>query len=315
MLYNPDVQISTHKAFAESMVRLGAKFRNSIILCANTSNVFGMQLFEKTFPERFINFGNGLSTMVGSAPGFIVRGKIPFLCAYAGNITGHCFEQIRNFIAFPHHNVKIIGLNGGIFNGEEGAIWQPLEDVALMRSLPHMKVICPADAIETKRAIEMMMLDYGSTYLRLSYLPLPDLYSQDHHFEFGKGSIYKQGSDVCIFSYGPTLHTSLEAAQILEREGISTMVINMASIKPLDVSLVAECARQIPHIVSVEDHQTVGGLGSAIAEVLTDKYPATLLRIGMEGFGESGKVDDLYKKYRLNGQGIAERVLQSLREK
>lgn len=178
-----------------------------------------------------------------------------------------------------------------------------------------MKVLCPADTVETKKALEMMLLDYGPTYLRLFHFPLPDLYDDEHKFVFGKGSIYKYGSDVCLIAVGTGVHTALEAATILEREGIATMVVNMASVKPLDEDLVIECAKQVQHLFTVEDHNVIGGLGSAVAEVLSARYPCKLTRLGMESFGESGKVDDLYRKYRLDGAGIAEQVMEFVRSK
>ena len=312
MIYNPDVQSSTQKAFFETMLKWGNKFKNTYILHNNMGSTLGLQDFTKAYPERIFNFGNSISTMISAGCGMTIRGKIPVICSLSDALTGKNWHAIRNLVCYPNLNVKFIASHGGILSGADGAGVQALEDVSIMRTLPNMKVICPADANETKKVLEMIMLDYGPTYVRLSHLPFPELYDEDHHFEFGKGSIYKSGSDVCIFSYGITLHTSLDAAQILEREGISTMVVNMASIKPLDEGLIVECAHQIPHLVTVEDHLISGGLGSAVAEVLSEKYPAKLLRLGMKTFGESGNVDDLYKKYRLDGIGIAEQIMEKI---
>jgi transketolase len=311
MQYNPVVQHSTQRAFVDAMVRHSGRFRNVIMLGSNVTVSAGLQNFEKAYPGRFFNFGDAVENMFGAATGFTVRGKIPFVCSYGIAASGKSWDQVRNFICASNLNVKIIGIDSGLLRGEEGTFHQALEDIAIMRALPNMKVVCPADGNETKKVVEAMIMDYGPTYLRLVNQPLPDLYDEEgHRFVFGKGSIYKQGGDVCIFALGIGVHMALEAANLLEREGVSTMVINMASVKPLDADLIVECAKQIPNLVTVEDHNIIGGLGSAVSEVLTDRYPAKLLRIGMEGFGESGKVDDLFKKYRLDGAGIAEQVTE-----
>lgn len=312
MLYNPDVQSSTQKAFFETLLKWGGKFKNTCILHSNMGSTLGLQNFTKAYPDRIFNFGNNLNTLISAACGMTIRGKIPLVCSVSDALTGRNWQAIRSLVCYPNLNIKFIASHGGILSGPDGAGIQALEDISIMRPLPNMKVVCPADANETKKVGEMIMLDYGPTYVRLSHLPFPELYDNDHAFEFGKANIYKGGSDVCIFSYGTTLHTSLEAAQILEREGISTMVVNVASIKPLDEGLVVECAHQIPHLVTVEDHLINGGLGSAVAEVLSEKYPAKLLRLGMKTFGESGNVDDLYKKYRLDGVGIAEQIMEKI---
>jgi len=308
MQYNPDVLLSTQKAFFDGLVRLGAKYRNAVLLTANQATSSGTQAFLRAFPERHFNFGNGVENMFGAATGFTVRGKIPFVSSYALSASGKSWDNIRNLICVPNINIKIIGTHAGLLRAEEGMYHQALEDIALMRSLPNMKVVCPADASEAKKVLDTVMMDYGPTYIRLVNVPLPDLYDSTYEFAFGRGHIYKTGTDVCIFSYGTALHMALEAASMLDRDGVSTMVVNMSSIDPIDKDLIEECARQIPKLVTVEDHQTVGGLGSAVAEVLCEKYPAKLLRLGMEGFGESGKVDDLFSKYQMDGVGIAEQI-------
>jgi len=308
MQYNPDIQQSTQRAFVDALTREGGRFRNLVLLNSNMSAAAGLQKFAKSYQDRCFNFGNAVAAMMGAAAGFTARGKIPFICSFAMSASGESWDQVRNFICASNLNVKIAGTHAGILRAEEGAFHQSLEDIAVMRVLSNMKVVCPADANETKKAVEAIMMDYGPTYLRLMDKPLPDLYDEEHVFKFGRAHIYKQGSDVCIFSFGVGLHMALEAAALLERDGVSTMVVNMSSIKPMDEDLVVECAKQIPNLVTVEDHNIIGGLGSAVAEVLSEKYPAKLLRIGMEGFGESGKVDDLFRKYRLDAVGIMEQV-------
>lgn len=308
MKFNPDIQSSTQKAFAESLVRLGNKYKNFVVLDANVSVPAGTQAFAKSYTDRHFHFGNANRAMVAASAGFTVRGKIPFLCSYALPASGRAWDSIRNFICYPNINVKIVGIHSGILNAEEGVINQSLEDLSLMRSIPNMKVVCPADAVETRKVVEMMMLDYGPTYLRLFHLPLPDLYDDAYQFTFGRGHIYKSGSDVCIFAIGTAVHTALDAADILEREGVSTMVVNMSSLVPIDKDLIVECAKAVSHVVTVEDHQILGGLGTAVSEVLSEYYPVKVTRLGVDGFAESGKVDDLYKKYKLDGVGIAESV-------
>ncbi len=310
MRYNPDIQASTQKAFVEALVRLGNKFKNIVVLDSNLNNLFGLQSFKKIFPERYFNFGNCIQSLLGAATGFSLRGKIPFVCTYAGAASGADFELVRNFVAQPNLNVKIVGGFAGLLEGPEGALRQSFEDIGVMRLLPNMKVICPADSVETRKVVEMMLLDYGPTYLRLYSMPMPELHDVHYQFEFGKGKIYKAGSDVCIFAYGSGVHTALEAANLLDRKDISTMVVNVASLKPLDEGLIVECARQMKYVVTVEDHHSMGGLGSAVSEVLAHHYPARVLRLGIEGFGESGRVDDLYRKFGLDGEGICESTLQ-----
>lgn len=313
MRFHPEKQVSTQKALTETLVKLGGKYKNFVVLNANVGVPLGLQRFEKAFPERYFNFGNASHAMVGAAAGFVVRGKIPFLCSYALSASGRNWDDIRNFLCSTPLNVKIVGIHAGLLNGEEGATNQSLEDLALMRSIPGMKVLCPADAAETEKAIEVMMLDYGPTYLRLMHLPLPSIYDDQYKFVLGRGNIYKSGTDVCIFAIGTGVHTALDAAEALERQGISTMVVNMSSLAPLDEDLIVECAKAVNHVVTVEDHQINGGLGSAVCEVLTTHYPMKVLRLGMDGFAESGRVDDLFRKYGLDGVGIAERVKDWIR--
>lgn len=313
MQFNPDVHLSTQKVFTDSLVKLAGKYNNFVVLDANVGAPLGIQSFVQAFPGRHFHFGNAVRSMIGASAGFVARGKIPFLCSYAVPAAGRGWDSIRNYLCNSQVNVKIVGINAGLFNGYEGATNQSLEDIAIMRAIPNMKVICPADAIEARKAIELMMLDYGPTYLRLYHLPLPDLYDKDYKFVLGKGNIYKSGNEVCIFAIGTNVHTALDAADILEKKNISTMVVNMASLSPIDEDLIVECAKAVSHVVTVEDHQIVGGLGSAVCEVLSENYPMKVLRLGMNGFSESGKVDDLYRKFELDGIGIAEKIQEAIK--
>jgi len=305
-----DEVASTSKAFGDAMIKMGAKYKNVVVLDANAGRFLNLGGFARAFPDRYFNFGNAESNMIGAAAGFTVRGKIPVVCSFSMFVTGRAWEQIRNAVAYPLLNVKFVGAFSGILSGEDGATYQALEDVALMRSIPNMKVACPADGVETKQVLDAMMNDYGPTYLRLANMPMTNIYDDDRKFEFGRGHIYRPGTDVCLFSYGDAFHSSLRAAEMLERDGLSVMVVNLASIAPIDQALVIECSKQASHVVTVEDHQIVGGLGSAVMEVLSENYPCKVTRIGMNGFGESGKADELYKKYRLDPVGIYEQVKQ-----
>ncbi len=309
----PEEQISIQKVCADELVKIAGKYKNFVVLEANVGPSSGLQNFARQFPDRHFRFGNSLRAMVAASAGFVARGKIPLIFAYGIPVTGRAWDLIRNFICAQNLNVKIFGLHAGILNAEEGVLNQALEDVAIMRSIPGMKVIAPADAVETRAALDVMLLDYGPVYMRLLHLPLPNLFNLKHKFVLGKGNIYKGGTDVCIFSYGTTMHTALDAADILERKKVSTMVVNMSSLNPVDENLIVECAKAVDRLVTVEDHQIQGGLGTAVCEVLSTIYPAKVLRIGMDGFAESAKVDDLYKKYELDGVGIADQISEWLR--
>ena len=309
MSYNPEVQVSTQKAFADALLKLGAKYKNVVILNANNQLASSMLVFEKTYPDRVFNFGNGLHNMLAAATAFTVRGKIPVIFAEASALSGDGAGVLRDLIAHPNLNIKIAGLNAGLLSGQEGYLLHAVSDMAVMRAMPNLKIICPADANEARKAAEVSLLDYGPTYFRLYGMPLPEIHDEQYKFVLGRGSVYKFGHDVCLFAVGTQVHMALEAAQLLDRDGVSTMVVNMASIKPLDAELIVECAKQVKFLFTVEDHMLDGGLGDAVAGVLVNKYGGKLQKIGLNGFVESGKVDDLYRKYGLDGKGVAERVM------
>ncbi len=305
------------KAFGDALVRFGGRYKNVVVLDANSSKFMNTSGFALAFPDRYFNFGNSEENMISAAAGFTVRGKIPFVTSYAMFSAGRAWEQIRNSLAYPYLNVKIVGAGGGIFNGDGGGTFQALEDLAIMRAIPNMKVLCPADALETKKMVEAMMGDFGPTYLRLPVGFSPVLHNENDEwgkevarngYKFGKGHVYTAGTDVCIFAIGTAVAVSLQARDMLEREGISTMVVNIPSLRPIDEGLIVECAKQARQIVTVEDHQVVGGLGSAVMEVLSENYPMKVMRIGMDGFGESGKAAELYKKFGMDAEGICERI-------
>jgi len=305
-------KIATRVAFGEALAELGAKYRNIMVFDADLACSTKTLKFSQAFSDRHFNMGIAEQNMIGVAAGMALKGKISFACTFAVFAAGRAWEQIRNGVAYPNLNVKIIGSHGGIMTGEDGATHQALEDLAIMRAIPNMKVFCPADYWETKAVMAKMCEDFGPVYLRLGRSGVPVLYDENYRFEPGKGSVVRDGDDVTVFAVGSTVGSALEAAAKLENDGVSVRVCNMCSIKPIDKDLILESARKTKKLFSVEDHQIVGGLGGAIAEVLAEKGGCpSLTRLGMYRFGESGKGVDLYQKYGLDGKGIAGRVLSA----
>ncbi len=307
-------RVSTLDAFSEAIAAFGGRNKKVVVMNADTSIDAKTGKFENLYPDRHFNFGNAEANMVNTAAGFAARAKIPFATGHAIFITGKPWEHIRNSICLPNLNVKLVGTHAGILTGEEGAIFQALEDIAIMRAIPNMKVISPADAVETFYAVEEMMKDFGPTYLRLGHLDVPVVYSNEHNFRIGYGDILNFGEDISLIATGTMVHIAMEVAKLLEKEkGLRAMVVNMSSIKPLDEKLVLDCAKKTKMIVTLEDHGTIGGLGSAVAELVTEKFPTRVHKIGMEKFGESGKPADLYKKYALDSEGVYERILEKFK--
>ncbi|MCD6109621.1 transketolase family protein [bacterium] len=310
MHYSIGDKISVRSAFGDALAKFGGHNKRVLVLDADLSDSLRTGRFSKLYPDRHFNFGIAEANMVNSAAGMAIRGKIPFACSFAVFITGRAWENIRNSICYPNLNVKIVGSHAGILTGEDGATHQALEDIAIMRALPNMKIISPADAVEMYLAMDEILKDFGPTYIRLGRGDLPVIYGDDHKFKIGYGDILAYGEDVCLIATGSMVNVSLQAAKMLETEGIKTTVVNISTIKPIDEKLIVDCAKKTKMIVTAEDHNIIGGLGSAVSEVLTEYYPVKLHRIGMEDrFGESGKPADLYKKYGLDVQGVYERIL------
>lgn len=309
-----DTMIATRKAFGEALAALGDKYKNLVVLDADLSNSTQSQIFGKKFPDRFFSMGISEQDLVDTAAGFAMAGKLPFACSFAIFLTGIGWQQIRNGICYPNLNVKLIGSHGGIQLGEDGATHQALEDFSVMRVIPNMKVLCPADAVETKQLMEAIANDYGPTYVRLARQPTPVLYDQNYKFQIGKGSILCESEnigekgdsiDIGIIAVGALVAPAFEAAKMLQKDGRSIRVVNMSSIKPIDEDLVVDTAKKAKLLVTAEDHQIVGGLAGAVADVLSAKSPRTFHRIGMrDQFGESGKSADLYRKYGFDAQGL-----------
>ncbi len=301
--------VATRKAFGEILALAGEKYKNLVVLDADLTTSVMAHLFEKKFPDRHINMGIAEQDLVDTAAGLAMAGKLPIACSFAIFLSGLAWQQIRNGICYPNLNVKLFGSHGGIQLGEDGATHQALEDFAIMRVIPNMKVFCPADAVEMKKMLPVILEDYGPTYVRLGRQPVGIVHDDKYVFHIGKGSVLVDGDDVGIIAIGSLVSSAFKAAEMLRAEGISVRVVNMSSLKPIDTKLVEETAHKVKLLITAEDHQISGGLAGAVAEVLCQAKPRTFRRIGMkDSFGESGKTADLYKKYQFDAQGVYDQI-------
>ena len=303
-------KIATRDSYGNALASLGREHENLVVLDADLAAATKTGIFKKEFPERHIDCGIAEANMIGIAAGLASTGKVPFCSSFAMFAAGRAFEQIRNSVGYPHLNVKIGATHAGISVGEDGATHQCNEDIALMRTIPGMTIINPSDDIEAKAAVKAAYEMEGPVYLRFGRLAVPVINDRDDYkFEIGKGVVLKEGTDLTLIATGLEVAESLAAAEKLEAEGISVEVINMHTIKPLDVDLVVRSAAKTGKVVTVEEHSIIGGLGSAVAEVIAEKQPAKLLRIGVEDrFGESGPALKLLEKYELDAAGIYKKV-------
>ena len=303
-------KIATRESYGNALAELGAEHEDLVVLDADLAAATKTGIFKKAFPDRHIDCGIAESNMVGIATGLALTGKVPFCSSFAMFAAGRTFEQIRNSVGYPHANVKIGATHAGISVGEDGATHQCNEDIALMRTIPGMTIINPSDDVEAKAAVKAAYEMEGPVYLRFGRLAVPVINdTPDYKFEIGKGIVLKEGTDVTLIATGLEVNESLEAAKMLEADGVSVEVINIHTIKPLDVDLIAKTAAKTGKVVTVEEHSIIGGLGSAVAEVLAEKQPAKLLRIGVEDrFGESGPAVKLLEKYELDAAGIYKKV-------
>ena len=307
-------KIATRDSYGNALASLGREHENLVVLDADLAAATKTGIFKKEFPERHIDCGIAEANMIGIAAGLASTGKVPFCSSFAMFAAGRTFEQIRNSVGYPHLNVKIGATHAGISVGEDGATHQCNEDIALMRTIPGMTIINPSDDIEAKAAVKAAYEMEGPVYLRFGRLAVPVINDrEDYKFEIGKGVVLKEGTDLTLIATGLEVAESLAAAEKLEAEGISVEVINMHTIKPLDVDLVVRSAAKTGKVVTVEEHSIIGGLGSAVAEVLAEKQPAKLLRIGVEDrFGESGPALKLLEKYELDAAGIYKKFKEFL---
>ena len=307
-------KIATRDSYGNALKALGEKAENLVVLDADLAGATKTSVFMKAFPDRHIDCGIAEANMTGIAAGLSTCGFVPFVSTFAMFASGRAYEQVRNAIGYPHLNVKIAATHAGISVGEDGATHQCNEDLALMREIPGMVVINPSDDVEAKAAVEAAYNYYGPVYMRFGRAACPVINdTPDYKFEIGKGITLREGKDVAIIATGIEVAYALEAAQLLAADGIEATVVNMHTIKPLDKELVVKVAKATGKVVTVEEHSTIGGLGSAVAECLCDEYPCKVTRIGVNDvFGESGPAGELIKKYGLDGQSIYEKVKAAL---
>ena len=303
-------KIATRESYGNALAELGAEYPNIVVLDADLTGATKTGVFKKAFPDRHIDCGIAEGNMMGVAAGLATTGKIPFASSFAMFAAGRAFEQVRNSIGYPHLNVKIGATHAGISVGEDGASHQCNEDIALMRVIPGMVVICPADDVEARAAVRAAVEYEGPVYLRFGRLAVPVFNDPaTYKFEIGKGITLKEGKDVTIIATGLEVNESLEAAKMLEADGISAEVINIHTIKPLDAELVCASVKKTGKVVTVEEHSIIGGLGGAVAEALSENQPTKMMRIGMNDvFGESGPAKDLIAKYGLDAKSIYEKI-------
>ncbi len=303
-------KVATRQSYGEELVELGKEHDNLVVLDADLAEATKTAVFKKAFPDRHIDCGIQEADMMGIAAGLASCGKVPFCSTFAMFAAGRAYEQVRNSIGYPHLNVKIGATHAGISVGEDGATHQCLEDLALMRVIPGMVVINPADDVEARAAVRAAYEYEGPVYLRFGRLAVPVINDRpDYKFEIGKGYVVKEGSDVTIFATGLEVDAANTAAELLAKDGISAEIVNIHTIKPIDKDLIIREAEKTGKVVTVEEHSVLGGFGSAVCEVLSEYSPLPVKRIGVyDTFGESGPAVELLHKYRLDGEGIAEQV-------
>lgn len=307
---NIDKKIATRQSYGEKLAELGGKNSNVVVLDADLSSATKTNIFAKKFPDRFINVGIAEQNMMGIAAGLSTFGKVPFVSTFAAFAAGRAYDQIRNSIAYPNLNVKICATHAGITVGEDGATHQMIEDISLMRTIPNMKVICTSDDVQTKWAIEEISKMDGPVYLRLCRLATPVIYHEKQPFEFGKGIQIGDGIDGTIIATGVTVSEAIKAQQLLEEKGIHVRVVDIHTIKPIDEELIINCAKETKKIVTVEDHNIIGGIGSAVCEVLSENYPTKVERLGIQDtFGRSGKAEELLHYFKIDAEAIMEKFI------
>lgn len=312
---NKTKKTATREGYGKALVELGAKNPDIVVLDADLAESTKTGMFQKAYPDRHIDCGIAESNMVCVAAGLAAAGKIPFVSSFAMFVAGRAFEQIRNSVGYSHLNVKIGASHAGITVGEDGASHQCIEDIALMRTIPGMVVMCPADEIEAEAVVKAAVEHDGPVYMRFGRAACPVINDgPDYRFEIGKGTVIREGTDLTIVATGICVGNSLEAAQMLAEEGISAEVINICTIKPLDEELIINSVKKTGRVVTAEEHTVIGGLGSAVCDALCKSYPAPVMKIGIQDvFGESASAEVLVEKYRLDGKGIYEQIKDFLK--
>lgn len=307
MIMNIEKKIATRQSYGEALLELGKENEKVVVLDADLSSATKTSIFAKEFPKRFYDLGIAEQDMLGTAAGFATCGKIPYASTFAMFAAGRAYDQIRNSICYPNLNVKICASHAGITVGEDGATHQMLEDLGMMRQIPNMTVICPSDDTQTKWVIKEISKIQGPVYVRLSRLATPVIYDENQEFEIGKAIQIGKGTDATIFATGITVSEALKAKDALEKDGIYVRVVDLHTIKPIDKDTIIRCAQETEKLISIEDHNVIGGIGTAISEVLTEYYPKKLIKLGMQdSFGKSGKAENLMHYFKIDAPAIIE---------
>ena len=300
---------ATRQSYGEILEKLGEEKKDIVVLDADLSAATKTSIFAKKFPERFFDMGIAEANMMGVAAGMASCGKIPFVSTFAAFAAGRAYDQIRSSICYPNLNVKICATHCGITVGEDGATHQMLEDLALMRALPNMTVLCPSDDVETKYLIKEIANIKGPVYVRLARLATPGIYEENQTFEIGKAVQIGEGTDATVFATGVVVPEAIKAKELLEKEGIHIRVVDVHTIKPIDKEMIVKSAKETKKLLSIEDHSVIGGLGSAISEVLTEEYPCKLVRMGIQDtFGKSGNAVELLTYFGLTSEEIVKKI-------
>ena len=304
-----EIKKAIRQSYGEALADLGKKNEKIVVLDADLSSATKTNIFAKEFPERFLDMGIAEANMLGTAAGLATCGKIPYVSTFAAFAAGRAYDQIRCSVCYPKLNVKICVTHSGITVGEDGATHQMIEDISMMRTMPNMTVMTTSDDVETKWAVEEISKIEGPVYLRLARVKTNKIYEENQKFEIGKAIQIGEGTDATIFATGVTVEQALIAKEELHKQGIEVRVVDMHTIKPIDKEMIIKCAKATKKLISVEDHSVIGGLGSAISEVLTENYPVKLKRIGIKDcFGRSGKAEELIKYFGIDSESIKKAV-------
>lgn len=305
-------KIATRQSYGEELEKLGQKNDKVVVLDADLAGATKTNIFAKKFPDRFFDMGIAEADMIGTAAGLASCGKIPYASTFAAFAAGRAYDQIRSSICYPNLNVKICATHAGITVGEDGATHQMIEDLSLMRTLPNMTVISTSDDVQTRWMVDEISKVDGPVYLRLARLATPVIYDDDYKFEIGKGVQFGEGTDATVFATGVTVSEALKAKDELEKQGVNIRVVDIHTIKPIDRELIVKCAKETDKLISVEDHNVIGGLGSSISEVLTDCCPKKLTRLGIKDtFGRSGNAVQLMEVFGITCEGIVDHILRA----
>ncbi len=306
---NTDKKIATRQSYGEALLELGKENENIVVLDADLSGATKTGVFAKEFPERFFNIGISEQDMIATAAGMSTMGKIPYASTFAVFAAGRAYDQIRNSVCYPNLNVKICATHAGITVGEDGATHQMLEDISMMRTLPNMTVMCTSDDTQTKWAVKEIAKIKGPVYLRLCRLSSPVIYEEKTEFEIGKGYQFGAGTAAAVIATGVTVAEALKAKEELLKKGIDIRVIDIHTIKPIDKDIIIKAAKETKRIITIEDHNIIGGLGTAVCEVLSEEYPTKVERMGIkDSFGKSGKAEELMKYFKITAEDIVKKI-------